>query len=290
MALHKLEAFHVPNNVNEALALFKQYEEVLLLGGGTFVRGLDARGLLGEVEALIDIRKVGSSDVRIDAAELEIGASTTFARLAGMKELNQEPWLGALVDALTHPPVQVRNVATIGGCIAAACPFFDIPTSLLALDAQVVARGAAGERRMPLSDLFAGMFANSLAKGEIVTAVSLPVPQGRCASGFVKLASNANDLAIVNAAARLTVDGKGICTDARVALGGGVAESTVRSPTAERILTGVRIDAAVLQKAGEAAAGDIDPLSDHRASASYRKAMAKVMTRRAVEQAMARLS
>jgi len=289
MALPKLQAFHVPNHIDEAFALLTQSDEALPLGGGTFLRGLEARGLLGELEALVDLRKVGLSTVRMDAAEFEIGASVTFARLAGMKEVNQAPWLGALADALTHPPVQVRNTATIGGCVAAACPFYDAPTALLALDARVIARSSAGERRMPLGDLFTGMFTNALAKGEIITAVLLPAQGERCASGFVKLASNANDLAIVNAAARLTVDAKGVCTEARLALGGGIGEVTTRSPAAEGILTGAHLDAAALHKAGEAVAGDIDPLADHRASAEYRTATAKVMARRALERALSRL-
>ncbi len=290
MALHKLEAFHVPGSVTEALTLLDRNDEALPLGGGTFLHGLEARGLLGDVRMLVDLRKAGLTVLQLGGTEFEIGASITFARLAAVDELAGEPWLGALADALVWPPMQIRNTATIGGCVAASCPFFDIPTALLALDAQVLARSAAGERRMPLAELFAGMFANSLEQGEIVAAVSLPLPHGNCASGFVKLESNANDLAIVNAAARLTVDANGICTDARIALGGGVGESTVRSPAAERILTGARLDAAVLQRAGDAVAGDIEPLSDHRASAEYRTAMARVMARRAIERAMTRLA
>jgi CO/xanthine dehydrogenase FAD-binding subunit len=75
-----------------------------------------------------------------------------------------------------------------------------------------------------------------------------------------------------------------------VVLGGGVAESAVRSPAAEKILLGSKLDAATLQAAGDAVVNDIDPMSDHRASAEYRSAVAKVMTRRALESAMARLA
>jgi len=290
MALSKLEAFHVASGVTEALELLKNREEALALGGGTFLRGLDARGLLGEVEVLVDIRKAGLTQIRIDAARFEIGAAATLAAVVEMPAVKNEPWLGALKDALIHPPVQVRNTATIGGCVAAACPFFDAPTALLALDATIVAMSGAGERRMNLAELFAGMFVNSLSHGELITAVVLPVPAGRSASGFVKLAGNANDLAIVNAAARLTLDGDGTCSDALVALGGGVGESTLRSPGAEAVLKGARPGAEVFARAAEAVVGDIDVLADHRASAPYRVAMAKVMARRAMERAIARLN
>ena len=290
MALSKLEAFHVASGVNEALELLTHSEEALALGGGTFLRGLDARGLLSEVEILVDIRKTGLSDLTIDAGQFEIGATATLAAILAAPAVKNEAWLGALNDALIHPPVQVRNTATIGGCVAAACPFFDAPTALMALDARIVARSAAGERTLNLAELFAGMFVNALSRGEIITAVVLPVPTGRSASGFVKLAGNANDLAIVNAAARLTLDGAGVCSDARVALGGGVGESTLRSPAAEAVLKGARLDADVLARAAEAVVGDIEPIADHRASASYRVAMAKVMARRALERAATRLN
>lgn len=290
MALHKLKDFHLPASLDEALTLLGRNDETLILSGGTFLHGLEARGLLGDVEALVDIRKTGLNTVRSDATGLEIGATVTFAQLGAVDEVGRSSWLCALADALTYPPMQIRNTATVGGCVAASCPFFDVPTALMALDAEVKVRGLDGERWMPLPELFAGMFANSLAPGEIVAAVFLPRPQGNRAGAFVKLEGNANDLAIVNAAVQLTVDAGRTCTEARVVLGGGVGESALRSPSAEQVLLGSRIDAAVLAAASEAVGGDIDPMSDHRASASYRKAVAKVMARRALERAMARLA
>lgn len=289
MALHKLKEFHVPASLDAALALLGQ-DETIVLAGGTFLRGLEARGLLGDVEELVDIRRTGLGTLRSEASGLELGATLTFAQLAAADEVRQANWLGALADALAYPPAQIRNTATIGGCVAAACPFFDIPTALLALDANVTAQGSGGARCISLPDFFAGMFANSLEPGEIVAAVSLPRPTGKVASAFVKLEGNANDLAIVNAAASLSVDAEGVCCAARIALGGGVAETAVRAPAAEEILVGSKLDATRLREAAEAVIEDISPMADHRASAEYRTAMAKVMTRRALERVVARLA
>lgn len=290
MALTKLKDFHTPKTMEEVLLLLQKEDETLVLSGGTFLHGLEARGLLSEVEALVDIRKIGLGTVTTDGGGLQIGATVTFAHLQTVAEVAGAPWLAGLADALAYPPVQIRNTATIGGCIAASCPFFDIPTALVSLDAVVKARGGHGEREMPLPDFFAGMFANALEPGELVTGVVIPRVAGNTAGAFVKLEGNANDLAIVNAAVRVTVDAGRNCTDVRVVLGGGVAESAVRSPAAEKILLGSRLDAATLQAAGEAVVDDIDPMSDHRASADYRRAVAKVITRRALESAIARLA
>lgn len=290
MALLNLKEFHSPRSLADARAILDANEDALVLSGGTFLHGLEARGLLSDVEALVDIRRIGLDTVEIDGTGLEIGATATFARLQAVPEVAMAPWLGALADALSYPPVQIRNTATFGGCVAAACPFFDVPTALLALDASVDTDGPGGGRSLPLPELFMGLFANTLDTGELITSLSVPCPAGRAASAFLKLEGNANDLAIVNAAVRLTVDVGGVCTDARVALGGGVAESALRIASAEKILQGSRLAPADLQAAGDSVVGEIAPMSDHRASAEYRSAVAKVMTRRALERAVARLA
>jgi CO/xanthine dehydrogenase FAD-binding subunit len=290
MALNKLKDFHTPGTMEEALALLGRDADALVLSGGTFLHGLESRGLLSDVEALVDIRRIGLGTVRIDEAGLDIGGTVTFAHLKAVEEVKSASWLGALADALEYPPLQILNTATVGGCVAASCPFFDIPTALIALDAVVKTRGSGGERQMPLPDFFDGLFANVLESGELVTGVSVQRFQGNTASAFIKLEGNANDLAIVNAAVLITVDAGRTCTKVRVALGGGVAESALRIPSAERILLGSRLDAATLSAASDVVVNDIAPMSDHRASAEYRSAVSKVMTRRALERAVARLA
>jgi len=290
MALHNLKDFHRPRSVEDALGLLAGEEDALLLAGGTFLRGLEVRGLLGGVEALVDIRRIGLDTISVDDLGIEAGATATLSALRGVVAARHEAWLGGLHDALDCPPAQVRNTATLGGCVAASCPFFDVPTALVALDAELSIRGADGERRIPLPELFAGLFANSLEPGEFITSLSIPRAAGNSAGAFIKFEAHANVLAIVNVAAQLTIDAGGVCTSARVALGGGVADTVVRSPAAEAILVGSRLEPGALLAAGAAVGGDIDPLADHRASAEYRRAVAKVMARRALERAVARLA
>ena len=290
MALQNLKDFHRPRTIDEVLALLGREEETLVLSGGTFLHGLEARGLLSGVEALVDIRGLGLDQVDENEDGIAAGATVTFAKLQGVVAAKNAAWLGALSDALEYPPVQVRNTATLGGCVAASCPFFDIPTALVALDTEVRIHGAEGERQIPLPELFFGLFGNSLEEGEFITGVIIPRASGNTAGAFIKLEGSANDLAIVNAAVLVTLGPDRVCTSARVALGGGVADSVVRSPAAEAILLGSELDAATLQAAGDAVINDIDPMSDHRASAAYRRQVAKVMTRRALERAVARLA
>ncbi|MBK6401290.1 MAG: FAD binding domain-containing protein [Rhodocyclaceae bacterium] len=293
MALYKLKEFHAPKNMQEAINILgkSQEAEILVLAGGTFLHGLEARGLLSDVEELVDIRKAGLDAIRDDDRGLLIGATVTFSQIQTLPSVQRTPWLAGLSDALAYPPVQIRNTATIGGCVSASCPFFDVPTALLALGATVMVKGGeAGERQLALPDFLAGLFVNSLEPGELVTAVAIPKCPGNGASAFIKLEGNANDLAIVNAAAYLSVDSQKTCTEAYVALGGGVAETAVLSDAARQILIGSKLDAATLQTASEAVTADISPMSDHRASAEYRGAVAKVIVRRTLERAIARLA
>lgn len=291
MALRNLKEFCSPANQQQVGAVLDKYGDgALVLAGGTFIRGLEARGLLSEVEALVDIRKLGLDGWSATADGIRIGAATTFASLEQMPDLGSAAWLGALKDALAHPPLQIKNAATVGGCLAAACPFFDLPTAFMALDGKVNTQGAAAPREIAVEQLMVGLFENSLEPRELITELMLPKPAGRSASAFLKLEGTANDLAIINVAVRLTLDANGQCVDARVALGGGVGDSARRSPAAERLLQGQAITDELLQAAAEAVGQDIEPTTDHRASAAYRLAMAKVFTKRALNRALARLN
>jgi aerobic carbon-monoxide dehydrogenase medium subunit len=286
--LPAVEEFLLPDSESELVGLLQRYgEDALLVGGGTFLHGLEARGLLSGVRVLIDLQRVGLSWARAESDGLRIGAATTLRTLEDA--LDGSPWLGAVGDALRHPPSQIKNVATVGGSVAAACPFFDLPVAFEALDAEVVARGRGGSRLLLLPEFVTGLFENALEAGEFVTELRLPAAPDGSASGFERLETNANDLAIVSAAVRVTRREDGTCRETRVVVGGGL-EGPVRARSAERTLIGSELTGEALRAAAEAVVEDVEPRSDHRASGPYRKAMAKVMVRRALARAVKRLS
>ena len=291
MALTSVESFHSPTDIPTVVQLLQRHEDsALIIAGGTFLHGLASRGLLTGIEALIDIQNLGLDDVSVGNDNVVIGATTRLAQLEANAAIRSEAWLGAVKDAVTYPPVQIMNSATVGGSVASACPLFDLPTSFLALDGVVQAHGPEGSRDIPLEAFFSGLFENSLAPAEFVTAISLPRAPSNSASAFIKLETNANDLAIVNVAVALTVESSGLCSQARVFVGGGTGETPVRAGSAEELLAGARVDEDVISAAAVAAQTDVDPISDHRASKAYRSAMVKVLTERALHKAMARLA
>lgn len=290
MSLNKLQEYYLPEDGNAVVELLARHQDgATIVAGGTFMHGLIARGLVTDVEVLIDISRLGLAYVRPEKDRLRIGATTTFIQLEDSPDICDNPAYGAIRDALDYPPPQIKNSATIGGCVSASCPFFDLPVSFLALDGVVHARGQGKSRDIPLADFFAGLFENSLEQGEFMTELSLPVLPAKSASAFLKLETNANDLAILNAAALVSVDKSGKCTHARVFVGGGVGEVPARATSAEAALLGKTLTQELCAAAGQAAKSDVEPLSDHRASAEYRKAMTGVLVERVLKQTLNRL-
>jgi len=291
VTLNKLQEYYVPNDGKTVVELLRKHQDgATIVAGGTFIHGLIARGLVTEVEALIDISRLGLNFVKAEQGQLRIGATTIFRQLGASTEVKTKSMYGAIVDALTYPPTQIMNSATVGGCISASCPFFDLPVAFLTLGGIVRAQGSGQIRDIPLTDFFPGLFENALEPEEFMCELVVPaLPEGS-ASAFIKLESNANDLAILNAAVWVSLDGGGKCEQARVYVGGGVGEVPTRASSAEQALLGNKLTAELCASAGQAARSDVDPLSDHRASADYRRAMTGVLVERALLKTLDRLA
>lgn len=291
MSLTSVKEYFTPSSNEEVLELLETYGDgALIVAGGSFVHGLDARSLLTGIEALIDIQNLGLNQIKSDSAGLTVGAMVTFTELQQAQEIQSSVAFGAVQDALTYPPLQIRNVATVGGNIASACPYFDLPPAIMSLSGVVQARGPRGSREIGLQEFFSSLFQNTLEAGEFVTGLFFPLLPARSASAFIKLETNANDLAIVNVAVQVTLDESGRCQEASVVIGGGVAETPVRAIESEYLLQGEKISDELLHRAGLATQSDLQPMSDHRASAAYRSEMAKILTERALRRAVARLN
>lgn len=290
MALN-LEDYYLPASLQEASTLLQRYGAgAMVVAGGTFVHGLEVRGLLTETVALVDISRLGLRGISESGnGGISLKALTTLAEVGAAPLVRGNAAFGSIGDALQYPPRQILNVGTVGGCVAAAAPLYDLPAAFLALDGQVQTSLAGRQRAIPLNDFFVGLFESALQRGEIITAVELPAPAARTASAFLKLETNANDLSILNVAVRLTLDKDGKCADSRVILGGGVGETYVRATSAEAALRGQAAGEASFAAAAAAVVDDFEAVDDHRASAAYRRHIAQVYVRRTLATALARL-
>jgi CO/xanthine dehydrogenase FAD-binding subunit len=293
MALPELKEFCLPESGSEVVSTLDKYGDgSLFVAGGTFIHGLEARGFLSGVEALIDLSQLGLDTIQAEKHGIRVGATVKFAALEQIPGLDT-PAFGALRDALSYPPLQIKNQATVGGSIAASCPFFDVPAAFQVLDGSVTTAGRNGSRDLPLEAVYSSLFENSLAADEYIASLFIPEQHSRSSSAYLKLETNANDLALVGVAVRITV-GKALgrkdkIRDARVVLGGGLGQTFIRSAAAESVLNGETVSDELFEKAADAIAADIDPISDQRCSAEYRAAIGRVYVRRALHQATQRL-
>jgi carbon-monoxide dehydrogenase medium subunit len=269
--------YHRVATADEAIERLAELGEdaKVLAGGQSLVPMMNFR--IVRPPALVDVSRVPDlAYLARDGDALRIGALTLhrdveFARddlLDGFAVLKQAaPLVG-------HLPIRARG--TFGGSIAHGDPASEWCLLAVALGAEIVARGPGGERTIPVDDFFFGFFTTALEPGELLCEVRFPAPRPRAA--LEEFARRHGDYAIV--AAAVALDG-----EPRVVIG-GVDEVPVRAIAAEAVLAGGEPDAAAIEEAAQAAAGEVDPGSDVHGSADYRRKLTAVMVRRALMRAV----
>ena len=275
--------FFEPTTLAEASRLFAQEHAQLLAGGTDLVIGMKA--LTEMPQSVISLQKIaGLTGIARDAGGVSIGAMTKVRDIEVSEEI-QNGYTALAEGAAEIGSIQIRNLATLGGNIAHASPAADTVAALLALDAQVDIASADGERSVPINALFTGPGQTVLTAGEIITQFRLPSPAS--GSHYIKhKIREVMDLAFIGVAAAVDMD-DGTITGARIGLA-AVAPTPIRAPEAEELLAGNSLTDALLAEAGEAAAAACSPISDLRCSAEHRREMVDVLTRRTVQEAVAR--
>lgn len=276
-----------PADIDEALATLARYgDEAKVIAGGTGLVNLMKQRLV-QPTYLIGLRRLaGLRDVDYDGA-LRIGALCTHRMLETSSLVRNHASL--LVDAFQHvASVRIRAMATIGGALAHADPNQDTPPALMALDAQVQLRSQQRAREVSIGEFFTGYYETVLEPDELVTTVIIPEQPVNSGVAFIKfLPQTHDDYATVAVAARVTLDGDRI-TDARVALG-AAATTPVRARAVENALRDQMATPAMFRDAATLAVDEVDPISDVRGSAAYKRDMAVVFVRRALTQATAQV-
>ena len=279
--------YHVPKTLEEALRLVERHgdEAKLLAGGHSLLPLMKLR--LAAPRYVIDLGRLrGMSYIREEEGHIAIGAMTTHADVEASELLRAKcPLLPETAAAIGD--VQVRNRGTLGGSLAHADPAADYPAAILALDAEIVAASTAGTRAIAAQGFFVDMLTTQLRPGEILSQVRIPLFAPRTGTAYCKLHQPASGFAIVGAAARVTLNKSGKIEDVAVGIT-GVGPKAYRAEAVEKALRGKKVTPKLLADAARHAADDVEPLADLHASAEYRREMAAVFTRRALERAIAR--
>jgi carbon-monoxide dehydrogenase medium subunit len=283
-----------PMTPSEAFRLkAKHGRQAAFIAGGTDLVPQIQEGLVAP-NYCVDMSFIPDFDyIRCDRENICIGALTKVATLEESIDIARLiPILGQAANHLGSP--QIRNMATIGGNICNASPCADLAVSLLALGAELKLLSVDGERRVALEDFYQGSdiqddmlqeeIPTVLKENELLGEIKISVPSFETQTTFSKLRRTAVDIAIVNVAVSMSLDGDGIVSDVKIALG-SVAPTPMRSRDAENLLVGVNvseIDNLMLEKAGRGAAEETRPITDIRGSAEYRRIISEVMVRQGI--------
>ncbi|MGH9815596.1 MAG: FAD binding domain-containing protein [Candidatus Acidiferrales bacterium] len=287
--------YHVPKSLDEALRLLDQHgdEAKVLAGGHSLLPLMKLR--LAAPRYVVDIGRIKQLDyIREHNGSIAIGAMATHAAIESSALLKAKcPLLAQTAGEIGD--VQVRNRGTIGGSLAHADPAADYPAAILALEAELVASSTAGERIIAASDFFVDLLTTQLRPGEMLTEVRVPaIANGAGSKGgarngaaYAKLHQPASGYALVGAAARVTLAANGAIERAVIGVT-GVAAKAYRASAVEKALAGQKPSERLLAEAVRGAAKGVDVLSDIHASRDYRREMAAVFVRRALDSAIAR--
>lgn len=274
-----------PGTVKEAVAMLADHaDECKVICGGQSLLIVMRQGLVA-VDYLIDLKGLNElSYIKYDEkAGLKLGATTTHRAIEKSAVIKKNyPVLTAMEEKLAS--IQVRNWGTIGGNLAHADAAGDPAPVLISLDAKIKLGSSKGERVMSLEEFYTDLFETAMEHDEIVLEVQVPPAGPKTGSAYKKFNLIENDQGIVAVAVTVTADKAGVCTDAKIVLGNaGVVP--IRAKSAEKVLIGKKLTDKLFAEAGEAAAGDADPVSDIHASSEFRLHLIKVLTKRMVKQA-----
>jgi aerobic carbon-monoxide dehydrogenase medium subunit len=247
-----------------------------LAGGHSLIPLMKLR--LATPSLLVDLRSVpGLHGIERENGRWRVGAMTAH------RELELRPELGIVARAAgTIADPQVRNRGTIGGSLAHGDPASDLPAVLLAAEGEIALQGSGGQRTVAAADLFRGYLETAVEPGEVLTEVRFPVLDGY-GFGYQKFNRRSEDWAMVAVSALVKQTGE-TCEDVRVGLT-HMGSVPLRAGAVEEALRGQPLNRGTIARAAEQASEDTKPPADLNASADYKRHLARVLCRRALEEA-----
>jgi CO/xanthine dehydrogenase FAD-binding subunit len=273
-----------PNNLKDALILLKKWRSrgELIAGGTNVVPDLRAKTLRKEI--LIDLSHLKNlSYIKEEKKRIRIGALTTMSEIAASKTIRSKACiLSEAVWQIGNP--LVRNRATIAGNLADASPAADSAVPLLVLEASIVVEKHKGKRKqIPINEFFMGVNKTVLKRNELIREIVFPKPAPSSRMVYSKLGlRNAMAISVVSVGVLAEME-KGRCNRARIALG-AVAPTPRRAYGVENLLEGQAVTEELIDQSCEAIQEEIQPITDVRATAEYRRSMASVLLKRLLQQ------
>ena len=285
--------FHSPTSLEEVFQLLDAHgEDARVMAGGTALV-IQMKQRLVQPEHVISLHRVSGLDGIATHANGSTGVRV--GALCTQQQLATSPVVQEMIPIVTETyghvaTPRIRHMASVGGGLVHGDPSQDPPPTLIALGAAVTLVSSRGERTVPLEDFLVDYYETDVRPGEVLTGVNIPaLPAGAGAAYLKFLPRTADDYATVAAAAVITPGPGNVCQEARIALG-AVGTTAIHATGAEEALRGQPLTEEVIRAAAATVKEVVDPLEDYRGSADYKREMAEVFTRRAIQQALANAS
>ena len=274
-------SFSAPTTVDEAVrALASAQGLAKPLSGGTDLLVQMRTGRM-RPEVIVDLKRIPELiGIREESERFVIGASTP-GTIVYENEALTKAWPGIVEGLDLIGSEQIQGRASLAGNLCNASPAADSVPALIAARATAVIAGPDGRREAPVEAIVTGPGQTSLKKGEFIVAFHIPKPKPRQSDAYLRFIPRTEmDIAVVGCAVNVTLDGSGVCTDARVVLG-AVAPTQVICEASAKALVGHRLDEPTLAALDAAAGGACNPITDKRGTIEYRIKVAGVLARRA---------
>ena len=273
--------FAAPQTVKDAVkCLAGAKGNARVLAGGTDLLVQMRTGRINP-SLIVDLKHIPElRSVKRDNGGFRVGAAVSGAEL-GANAAFKSSWPGVLEALELIGSTQIQGRASLGGNLCNASPAADSVPALIAAGASCTVAGPKGTRTLKVENVATGPGKNALKKGEFIVSLSLPKRAKRSGDAYLRLIPRTEmDIAVVGASVNLTLDAKGVCTAARVALG-AVAPTALLVPAAAKALIGTKVDDAALEAMAAACRAVCKPIEDMRGTIEYRTQVAGVLARRA---------
>jgi CO/xanthine dehydrogenase FAD-binding subunit len=293
-------------SIDQVVSILGENKETAkIISGGTLLHELAARGMLPNVKVLIDLQKLGLTYIREEDNTIRIGAMTTHTEIH--EYFKNSPKYVALAEA-SKLIQQIRNAATIGGCVCCGIPWFELPVALLVYDSELVVHGPDGEKVININEFYVDYLFTALQPTEFITEIRIPKALDGTISRFVAHKMGTVGVPIMSVAVKVVKEEGDVCREARIAVG-SAGRVTFRIEDAEKRLLGKGIESTpadaemttVLTKEAaerakekalrstefndvvDAVLSRIRPMGDALASEKYRKHICKILVQKALE-------
>ena len=280
--------YETPSTAKEAVSLMAKEKGIAyILAGGTDLLVKMKAGMI-EPDLVVDIKRVkGMNEIKKGVGGYSIGAAVPCVAILENAAF-VKAWPGVADAANLIGSRQVQGRSTMTGNMCNASPAADSVPALVAAGAKVSIAGPKGNRKLAVEDVAAGVGRNNLKKGEIITSIDLPKKAAKSGDAYLRFTPRTEmDIAVVSVGVNLTIDGKGVITKARVALG-AVSTTVLLVKEAAKAIIGTKLDDETKAKLAAICSAACKPIDDKRGTIEFRTDVAGVLARRAAETAYAR--